>query len=148
MKYIKILFIALMFLSATSNLKAQNWTNWVSLQNRLDIDVSVSFSFNNLSCNMGNGHYRINNNTYSANGYIVVAFKYVDCNGSMQDQMQTKSLSRTGLDEDGGYWFTTSSDNIRDIRMQEAFIPEKKMWIKLINGVVVDVWKQRYGNGK
>jgi len=146
MKYLKIIFSALIIQAAVTSLQAQEWTNYVSLENQLGLDVSVGFRFNNLNCQMANGHYRIMNNSYFANGYVVIAFKYFDCNGNLQDLYQSESLNQTGVNESGGFWFTTNSDNIRDVRMNEAFIPDKKIWIKLVNGVVVDMWKQRYGN--
>jgi hypothetical protein len=146
MKYLKILFSALIMQTATTALYAQGWTNYVTLQNQLGLDVRVSFRFNNLNCQMANGHYRIMNNSYVAKGYFVVAFKYTDCNGNLQDLYQSENLNLTGVNENGGFWFSTNSDNIKDVRLNEAFIPDKKIWVKLVNGVLVDMWKQRYGN--
>ena len=109
--------------------------------------MSVSFKFFGDKCDFANGRYRIQNNSYYPQGSTAtVAFKFFDCNGNQQDMYQVVYLNQTGLFENNGYNFDTSSHEVKDVRLNEVYIPSKKIWYKLVDGAVVDTWKQRYGN--
>jgi hypothetical protein len=145
MKQIIILLSILSLQATASKLHAQNWGQWVSVSYQNDVQMYVSFKVNGTECTMANGHFRVDNKSYYGKGSVLVAFKYYDCDGNLTDYTQTINLSSTGIDEDGGYWFSTSSGQIKDVRFDEVYIPEKKIWLKRINGQTVDIWKQKYG---
>lgn len=128
---------------------AQEWSNWIKLGSTSLIDLSISFKAGNNCSQTGGGGYsfwRTSNKTYHKGGSVFITFFYTDCDGRQQQGNTTVLLSETGIDESRGNWFLGNGTGVRDIRLQEIYLPEKKYWRKLINGVEVDMWKQKYGS--
>lgn len=146
MKPFIILLNVFIFQLITSTVSAQNWGEWVSVSYRNDVQLYVSFNVKSTECTMANGHFRVNNESYYDRGSVLLAFDYFDCNGNLSTYTQTVNLNRTGVDESGGFYFSTSNTRIKNIRLDEVNIPQKKIWLKRVNGQTVDVWKQRYGD--
>ena len=144
-----IVCFLLTFIATCWGVSAQEWSNWVELGNTSLIDVSISFKAGNNCSEMGGGGYsfwRTYNNMYHERGSVFVTFLYNDCDGREQQGNTTVSLSETGIDESTGYWFLCDGTGISDIRLEEIYLPEKKYWRKLVNGVEVDMWKEKYGS--
>jgi len=144
----QIIFLAsLMFVVSASSLQAQSWSEWVRLNNTAGVDASVSFKVVSNCSNFSYSFYRTNNETYSERGSLSFSYKYYDCDGVQKTGNGMIMLSKTGIDQSEGYWFLTRGGMIRDIKIEELYMPEKKIWIKRgLNGETIDVWKQKYGN--
>lgn len=127
---------------------SQEWGRWISLGGSSEVDVSISFrSKNNCGKTGGGGYsyYRTLNNTYHEGGTVFITFSYTDCDGRAAKGNKTVYLSETGVDEKSGYWFLCNGTGVRDIRLETIYLPEKKIWRAVENGVWVDIWKRKYG---
>lgn len=140
-----ILLMSVAFLGAGS-LHAQNWGEWASLKNTAGVDASVSFK---LLTNCTNySFWRSSLVGEPTKGMLTFSFLYTDCDGKQQREIGTIDLQHPGINQNLGNWFYTRSGDINDIRIDELYMPDKKIWLKRVNGETVDMWKQRYGGGK
>ena len=151
MKKVLLIFLCLSLFSSIK-IQAQtkpSWGNWVKV-NTSFVDLSISFiNVKNCGSNvtLGYSYYRFLNNTYDEHGYVDVSFSYHDCDGVSRKLSQRVLLSKTGIDQAGGYWFMSNGDRITEIRPTSVYLPGKKIWISWDeNMVATDQWKKHYGD--
>ncbi|HEY5368919.1 MAG TPA: hypothetical protein VIJ75_08000 [Hanamia sp.] len=146
MKQITILLSILMLTVTSSKLYAQTWSEWVPFNNSAGVEASISFKIVSNCANMSYSFWRTNNSTYSQNGTLTFSYKYYNCNGELTTESDIMQLGTTGIKENEGQWFLTRGGGIQDIIIEELYMPDRKIWVKRVNGEQVDMWKEKYGN--
>jgi TPR repeat protein len=107
---------------------SKDWGLWQTVKNDSGVRVEISFKMSE-KCD-GYSYYRIYNNwTLEEGSSLEFGFEYLDCDDQVKEQAVDVILSKAGIDQDPGMWFSSNKlygTHFRIIKFYDAKAEREK----------------------